>query len=394
MTLTNDMYFALPKIEKWYEKSIRQIIEISGVVGTGTWQLVQCFIQNIGFDPREIVYLSYDQKQVIEMAAKRYHAYYITGFMYKYTKVYNFDSIPVINSQSTKVEYKWEKKLRKKIDPKYKLIIVFDSVLMNEEVLYDLCTFGLPIILIRDPMMIPAPDTYTFLRDPNITLNELHPDLMKNPIVYFANRIINGQKLVIGNYDIVSIVSRKNMNLYNLKTAEMILTLSEQTADAVNHIYREKVLKLKDTTTKIGERIIIMDDHYTEKIVNPDEKNIKLYLTKGLIGTINKCNRHAESTRYIPFDFITDFYYEPFVELYLDRYYLNNITNDRSRQEIPDEYVKCKYAYALPITLARLSHWDKVTLINDNDDNIDEEIRRKMLYNGVVKARETLTLVV
>ena len=393
MTLTNDMYFALSKMEKWYSKATHQIIEISGVIGTGTWQLIQAFIEENGFDPREVMYLSYDQKQVIEMAAKRYHSYYLNGILYKYIKVTNFDSLPVINSHSNAVEYKWEKKLRKKIDPKYRIIIVFDSVLLSHKTLSDLCTFGLPIILIRDPMTLPAPDSFTFVRDPNIELNELHPDLIKNPIVYFANKVINNQKLQVGNYDNVSIVNRKHMNLYNVKSADMILTLTDQTAEEVNRVYRERVLHIKGTETKVGERVVIMDDMHSERITNPDEKNIKLYLTRGLVGTINKCNRHAETTRFIPFDFITDFYYEPFVELYLDRYYLNKIRLN-SRQAIPDEYVRVKYAYALPVTLGRLSHWDKVTLVNDNDEKIDEDIRRKLLYNGIIKARESLTLII
>ena len=72
MTLTNDMYNAQSKLNRWYKKYSHQIIEISGVIGTGTWEVVQAFIDDIGFDPREIMYLSYDQKQVIELASKRY----------------------------------------------------------------------------------------------------------------------------------------------------------------------------------------------------------------------------------------------------------------------------------------------------------------------------------
>ena len=167
-TLTNDQYEALSILQKWYRKYQHQFIDIAGVIGTGTWDLVQKFIDLEDLDMREIMYLSYDQKQVLEMAAKRYHAYYINGIIYNYSRIVDFDSLPVINPNSDHVECEWKKSIRKKIDPRYKLIVVFDSVLLSRKTIEDLSTFGLPIILLRDPMLLPAPDSYTFIREPKI----------------------------------------------------------------------------------------------------------------------------------------------------------------------------------------------------------------------------------
>ena len=68
MMLTNDQYEGLSKLEKWYHKYSHQFIEISGVIGTGAWDLIQKFISNEEFDMREVMYLSYNQKQVLELA--------------------------------------------------------------------------------------------------------------------------------------------------------------------------------------------------------------------------------------------------------------------------------------------------------------------------------------
>ena len=116
-------------------------------------------------------------------------------------------------------------------------------MLLNVETVTDLASFGLPIILIRDPMLLPVPDTYTFLRDANIILREAHPDLSRNPLVYFAHKVLNNEKWKIGTYDNVSIVPRKQMNLYNLRSSEMIITLSDVLSDQVNRLYRERILK-------------------------------------------------------------------------------------------------------------------------------------------------------
>lgn len=392
MIMTNDQYDALSKLEKWYRKYNHQIIEISGVIGTGVWDIIQKFISNEEFDMREVMYLSYNQKQVLELAAKRYHAYYINGIIYKYTRILDFDSLPVINQNSNQIEYEWKKDVRKKIDSRYKLIVVFDSMLLNEETIRDLAIFGLPIILIRDPMLTPAPDTYTFLKDPNIVIREPHPEYLKDPIVYFAHRVLNEEKFKPGNYDRVSIVPRKQMNLYNLKSSDMTIAISDSLRDQINQIYRDKILKQKSYINIAGERVIIMNNMYGHKLVNPDEKKIKLYLTKGMVGHISRINKHALNTKYVPMEFRPEFYYDIFDDLVVDRHYLNGI-NLPSKQIIPDEILKVEYAYALTPTLARLSHWDKLTLVIDPNEEADEELQIRLLYTAITRAKRSLTII-
>lgn len=392
MFLTNDQYYGLSKLTKWYRKYTHQFFEISGVIGTGTWDLVQGFIDYINLDCREVMYLSYNQKQVLELAFKKYHAYYINGILYNYTRFVDFDTIPVINSNSREIKYEYKKTVRKKIDDKYKLIVVFDSVLLNHRTIKDLSTFGLPIILIRDPMLLPAPDTYTFLRDANLTLHEIHPDYIKYPLVYFAHKIINGDMLKAGNYDNVTIVPRKQMNLYNLKSSDMNITISHSLSDEINQIYREKILKRKTIVNMVNERMIVMNSIYNRKIVNSEEKRIKLYLTKGMVGNISRIYKHVETTKYVPIEFKPEFYHESFSDISMDRHYLNNM-NLSSQQLIPDNIIKLKYAYALPSDMARLNHWDKVTLIIDPNEDGDTHLQQRLIYTAITRAKRSITII-
>lgn len=391
--LTNDQYIASSKLEKWYRKYNHQIIEISAIIGTGVWDLIQKFIDDEDFDSREIMYLSYNQKQVLDLAAKRYHAYYINGIIYNYIRIVDFDTLPVINSNSNKLEYQWKKEVKKKINKRYKLIVVFDSVLLNQKTLDDLCTFGLPIILIRDPMLIPAPDSYTFFYDPNIVLREPHPDYIKNPIIYFSHKILAGEKIIPGSYDNVTIIQKKQMNLYNLKSSDMNITLSDNLRNNVNKIYREKIMKRKDNINIVNERMIVTSDMYAHKLVNQDEKNIKVYLRKGVIGFISKINHHVEVTKFVPIEFRPEFYFESFDDLILDRYKLNGIEYN-SRQIIPDEVIQMEYAYALTPSLARLSHWNKVTMIFDTDLEMDEHYQKSLIYTAITRAKQFLTIII
>jgi hypothetical protein len=387
------MYVGLSILEKWYRKYQHQYIEISGVVGTGTFDLIQAFIEVEQFDPREIMYLSFDQKQVIELASKQFHAYYINGMIYKYNREVNLDSLSVINPRSPSMEYQWKKSVRNKIDPKYKLIVVFDSLLMDGSMIGDLATFGLPIICIRDPMLLPSPDSYTYLRDANIILKEPHPDLIKNPINYFAHKVIMNDKLKPGNYDTVSIIPKKQMNLYNLKAVDMIIALNNNIRNGINKMYRERILKKHTSVTSIGEKLIVMNNLYAHKLVNPDEKKIKVYLTKGIVGNVTKIYKHPESTRYVYTEFSPEFYFDSFTDLMLDRYHLNGI-NAETRQITPDEIFYAEYAYALTPQLSRLSHWDKVTLVDANNEYDDPEFQTRLLYTGITRATHSLNIVI
>ena len=80
-----------------------------------------------------VSYMGAQDEAKKELAAKKYHAYYINGIIYNYTRIVDFNSLPILNPTSNAIEYTWRKELRKKIDSKYKLIVVMDSVLLNEK---------------------------------------------------------------------------------------------------------------------------------------------------------------------------------------------------------------------------------------------------------------------
>lgn len=392
MSLTNDQYVGLSLLNKWYRRYNHQFIEISGPVGTGVMDVINEFIEEFSLDKREIMYLSYDQKQILDLGFKGNHAYYINSVLYEYIKITDFNTIPILNSKSSGVEFEWKKRLKSKVNSSYKIMIVFDSTLLNIQTVMDLASFGLPIILIRDPMLLPSPNTYTFLRDSNIELREVNPIYLKNPIVYFAHKAINGESFKYGNYDNVTVIPKKQLNLYNLKTSDMNITITDELRTAVNNIYRTKILKRKDVINIVGEKVLCESNLYSESLVNNDNKKIKVYLVKGTIGYLTKVNKHAMNTKYVGINFRPDFYHEDFMDMVMDRHYLNNIKAN-SVQMVPEEPILFSYAYALTAALSRNSYWDKVTFIIDNKDN-DAELQKRLMYTAITRARKSLNIIV
>lgn len=393
MALTTDQYYGLYELIRWYNKARHQFIEVSGIVGTGTWELIQLFIDTVGLDPREVMYLSYDQKEVLELATKRFHAYYLPGIIYKYEREVDFDSLTVINPRADgELRYQWTKYPRKKLDPQYRIIVIFDSMMLDDATISDIAQYGLPVILVKDPMLLPVHRDVTSIHEANIRLMEIDQDYVDSPIVMFAHKAIRNEPFKLGVYDNVSVVPRKQMTIYNLKSADMVITMSPEARAYVNDIYRKKVLKRPNTVNVVGERLILTEGMYWHKHKNSGESRVKVYMGKGTIGRISKINKHMEISKYVPFDFTPEFYDEAFTELVLDRHYLNNI-DSKSRAMIPDEYCKMEYAYALTAPLSRISHWDKVTLVVDSIDE-DPDIQSRMLYTAITRARQNLTILI
>lgn len=392
MTFTNDQYVSLDKLCRWYRKYQHQFIDVFGAIGTGTWDLIQAFIEASPLDPREVMYLSYDQKRVLELAYNGFHAYHLNNRIYSYQRFVDLNSLPLVNTSSTEIISEWKKKVRSGIDNRYRLIVVLDATLLNIRTLTDISSFGLPVILVGDPLLLPSPDSYAFARDPNILLRESNPELIRNPLVYFAHRIARGDPLEHGTYETVNILPRKQMNLFNIRTSDMNITMGEGLRAEINNVYRSNVLKQAGTHTVVGERLLLTNTLYRERLKNPDNPKVRVYLTKGSIVHVERIPRHAAGTRFVNCDLRLDGYHDPFTDIFLDRYSLTGTDPSLSKQDKPMEYATAEYAYALTVPKARLSHWAKVTVTLDRDDFEEGEIYRRMAYTAVTRATESLVL--
>lgn len=387
--MTNDQYIAIHKLSKWYEKYQRQIIEISAIVGSGINEVISEFIEINNIDPREVMYLSLNQKEVHDLALKQFHAYYLDYAIYDFVKIYDLDSIPLMNKNATQIKFQYKKVLKNKLPSKYKMIIINDSTRLSIKTIQDIASFQLPIILIKDPILLPIEDSFTYYRESNINLHDITEENKNNPIIYFTHQVLHNKQLKLGNYDNLSIINKKQMNLFNLKSSDMNITISDDLANEVNQLYRNKILHKKDNINITNERVIVDNSLYNEILTNNDNNKVKVYLTKYLIGYLSKVNRHVSSTKYVTINFKPEFYHDEFNNIIMDRHYLNNI-NTPNKQIIPEESLKLKYAYSLSSPISRVSYWDKVTLIYDNIQ--DNELQRQLMYTAMTRAHKSLTI--
>lgn len=392
MRITNDQYEALGELQRWYRSGRRQVYEISGTIGTGLMQTVNDFLLSEEFEPYEVCYLTYNQKTIMTYFEHGLHCYYLPSRIYKYHRQTDLSNLDFLDPYKIP-RSEWIRTPRNRIRSGYKLFVVLDSLLMDSDELENLREFGKPILLIRDPALIPAHNSCRYNLDPDYRLNEINSALLSDPISYFAVKLLTGEKIKIGGYDTVTVVSRKSLNLYNLKYTDMTITMGEDLSDKINMTYRKKIKHYNDST-KVGERVICMSDMYGHMLKNKEEPSVRCYLRTGVVGRLTKCWVHAPGTRFVPCEFQADWWDEPFKGLMMDRS-LMTPANIRGRRQIePEDPTMFRYAYALPVALTRVGNWDRCTVICDTDLNRTDTITRSMLYTAVTRCDKRLTLCV
>ena len=97
--ISDDQYKALSKLSSWYDKANSQFFLLSSPYGTGGWDIIQYFLYVNDISPEEVMYLTMDQKRVMELAHDQLHAYYINCILYRYEELVDVDTIPYIGKE-------------------------------------------------------------------------------------------------------------------------------------------------------------------------------------------------------------------------------------------------------------------------------------------------------
>ena len=389
MLETIDQFYAVDQLEKWYHDYNHQVIDLCGMIGTGKKEIIEEFLYRREFENYQVMYLSYNQADVISLALEQYHAYYLDGILYDYQKDIDFNSLKIINPNSFDVKYNWIQTRKKKINKAYKIIIVLNAELCSRKVIKDLCKFGLPIILISDPMMLGFEKSYLRNHDPNISINMIKPSVQKHPFNHFIQKFINNETIPYGNFKAVTILKKKDSNMYNFKFSDIIIAENDSTVESLNNLYRSKILKNNTNILKPGERLILAESSH-EAIINKTEDKIKFYLDQGITGTVLTVDQHLKNRRFVNITFQPDFYDEEIPEMVLNRFYLNKFTN-RSIQFSPTHVYNFDYCYAITAKRSQYGCWNDITIIEEPYDDYDYHV--KVLYTAMTRAKKSIVII-
>lgn len=388
--LNTQQIYASYEMEQWWHSSTKQVFEISGAAGTGKTTLVRYLIHKLGLDLTDVLFVAYMGKATMQLKRNGLPAKTIHSTCYTFEKVVARDEDgKMIILPNGRPKMTFEFVLKDNLPPHIKLIVVDEAGMVSEKYAKDLLSFGLPVVVLGDLNQLDPPFGKSFfLKNPDVILTELMRQSENDPIVWLAQRVLQNKPLPIGVYGKSAVITKKDLNEFTMKSADIILTSTNKLRHNVNTIFREKFEKYTDLNfPHVGEKVICRKNNYNKVI----DDNISL--VNGLSGIVEYVDKSSFDGKKLCMDFRPDFLdTKLFKNLYIDYNYLNRPPSSELEMDYSTLFLdKFEYAYAITTHLSQGSQWDNVLVLAEQNA-FSPEVTKKILYTAITRASKQVTI--
>lgn len=242
---------ALNDINAWLkDKSASQVYKLFGYAGTGKTTLAKHLAANAN---GAVYFCAYTGKAARVMARNGCHgAATIHRLIYKVvTDPITHEVSFVLNNEADVGDAA--------------LIVVDECSMVGDKIGEDLLSFGVPILVLGDPMQLPPIKGEGFFTDgePNFMLTEIHRQALDNPIVYMATEVRKGRSLQVGRYG-TSRVTRKTMDYLGY---DQVIAGKNDTRRLINVAVRQQK-GFQGLTPVIGEKLVGLKNNHQTGVLN------------------------------------------------------------------------------------------------------------------------------
>jgi ATP-dependent exoDNAse (exonuclease V) alpha subunit len=387
MILTNQQQDAVDRAKKWWKKRDKQTFEISGIAGAGKSTVVHILVEEFGLKSHEVLFVAYVGKAALVLTQKGNNAKTIHSAIYNPTQVPKLDEngnyIIVNNRPLMTVEFIKKESLPDDI----KLIVVDEGGMVPEKLAIDILSFGIPVIVLGDNNQLdPVFGERFFLNHPDAELTEPMRQALDSPIIYLAQRAMNGKPIKTGKYGNKCYVIEKDMITDNmLVNSDVVICNRNKTREWLNNHIRQDILKIDSEIPKVGEKLMCTQNNWTRSICDD------IYLINGMLGYAENVYLDTYNGRTLTIDFRPEFLkFDYFKKVKID--YQNLIAGVDMRNGKRSFYDKFEYGYAVTTWKMQGSEADKVFIYDEPYGTAD--FRRKVLYTAITRAKEFLIIAV
>ena len=376
---------ALIKSTHWWKTQFKQVWEISGAAGTGKTTIVYMLIEELGLDPKDVLFMAYVGKATLALARKGNFAQTIHSTIYYIhdEPMYDDTGAPIISNGRIVTKPKFVK--RDELPRNIKLLVVDEGAMVSEHIAHDILSFGLPVVVLGDINQLPPVfgNSY-FLQKPDVILTEPMRQALNSPIVKLAQMAMNGKYIKFGKYgDNCFVIKKDAITETMLTKSDIVICGKNSTRTHMNKHIRENILNIHKRYPTIGEKLICRQNNWK---LPPIDNNI--YLINGLIGYVDDVSLESFDGRSIAIDFRPEFLLnEKFNNITLDYKYLLNPSDHTYRF-----LNKFEYAYAITCHLAQGSEYDKVFIYDEHLGTND--YYKRWLYTAITRAKKGLILAI
>jgi exodeoxyribonuclease-5 len=261
------------------------------------------------------------------------------------------------------------------------LIVIDECSMVDQDLAFDLMSFGKPILVLGDPAQLPPVKGAGFFinAEPNVMLTEIHRQARDNPIIHLATLVREGHSFQRGSYGSSRVVPRGTLTAEDLLAADQVLVGLNATRKSFNSRMRF-ALKRESASPQAEDRLVCLKNDRALGIFN------------GGIFTVDEVKKPTKARKeYFRLKVSSDDFEgrAPFEVQVRKEFFLGGL-DDLDWRELRNSQ-QFDYGYALTCHKSQGSQWPHV--IAYDESQTFREDHRKWLYTAITRASERLTLV-
>lgn len=276
ITLNDDQNRALKKAKEWWlNESDKRPFILEGCAGSGKTTIVKFLVEEINLEDNKICFCTFTGKAASQLQRKGNNASTIHKLIY----------IPYEDVKTKEIKFRLKNK--EEFNYEIELIIVDEYAMVDDKLMTDLESFGVPIILIGDPYQLPpigTPNKYISLKNnlKDIILTKPMRQALDSPIIYLANKARNKERIDYGEYGNCTVSPRNSIDVEEFMKADQIIAGKNDTVKRLNRFYRIKK-GINSILPKKGEKLMCLKNNWG---IECSEGSITTSVINGLTGIL------------------------------------------------------------------------------------------------------------
>lgn len=262
--LTSEQLDLKHELKRWYKSRYKPFYYYSGAAGTGKTTVIQAAIEELGIQQKNFISTAFVGKAVLVLLRHGLQACTLHSLMY--TPTYSSEDVSYVDEHGDVVTRK-VKKMRfvkkEALDPNIMLIVCDEARMVNDQMISDLLSFGVPVVFLGDKNQLPPVfGSSKLLKEPDFTLTKIMRQAEDDPIVYISQCILRGIELDYGTYGNSHIIREMPISKSMLTDYDITLCGKNKTRDKINTAIREEVYGYYTMEPRIGEKMICRQNNF------------------------------------------------------------------------------------------------------------------------------------
>lgn len=378
------------KAVHWFLHESSQVFEIDGPAGTGKSVLIGQILKELHLMPYQVAAMSYTGQASIIMRMRGFpSARSIHSTLYELVDVED-ENTELAERFGIKAKKK-EFKLRQMIDPNIRLFFIDEAYMVPDNMVRDILSFGIKVIVAGDAHQLPPVDGNPgFLTGYGVHhLTQLMRQSENDPIVYLANRAMNGEPIHNGMYgNNAMVINDSEFIPQMIGFANCLLCGTNRTRETMNS-YIRSLAGFQGSYPHYGERVICRKNDWERSIDD-------IALANGLSGTVLNNPDVSMDGQTFKINFKPDLVNAVFFDVPVNYEYF--ISDFEKKKAIKSSFQRSKwmqgelfdFAYALTVHLSQGSEYPNCIYV---EEFMRQQIQNQLNYTAITRAKAGLIYV-